>query len=89
MIDMGRINTARQAILDDLRDRAARKDPNVRASDPRDAHRWHGKQPHFWCGAGEMDCPVCKAGRLRYSRAGYNGHIHARCSTPSCVAWME
>lgn len=38
---------------------------------------------------GSMPCPVCKAGALFYSRAGINGHIHARCSTGECVAWME
>ncbi len=39
-------------------------------------------------GGGVMECPVCK-GRLRYSRAASNGHIHARCSTEGCVSWME
>lgn len=38
---------------------------------------------------GEIDCPVCKTGKLRYSQAGYNGHIHAACSTEDCVRWME
>jgi len=39
---------------------------------------------------GTMDCPVCgTAGSLRFSRARYNGHIHAQCQTKSCVAWME
>lgn len=38
---------------------------------------------------GSLPCPICKTGRLHYSRAGYNGHIHARCSTENCVSWME
>jgi len=39
---------------------------------------------------GSMDCPVCgAAGALQFSRAGYNGHIHAGCKTKNCVAWME
>lgn len=38
---------------------------------------------------GAMDCPVCKKGQLRYTRAACNGHIHARCSTEDCVRWME
>lgn len=39
---------------------------------------------------GSIDCPCCgKAGGLHFSRAGYNGHIHARCETPECVSWME
>lgn len=38
----------------------------------------------------EMDCPVCHApASLRFSRAGYNGHIHAACATRGCVSWME
>jgi hypothetical protein len=39
---------------------------------------------------GKIDCPVCgEKGTLAFSRAGYNGHIHARCMTKDCVAWME
>jgi len=40
--------------------------------------------------SGVIDCPVCNSEEsLRYSRAGYNGHIHASCSTEGCVSWME
>ncbi len=39
---------------------------------------------------GRIDCPVCDGKQsLRFSRAGYNGHIHAHCSTEGCVSWME
>lgn len=39
---------------------------------------------------GEIDCPVCEGKKtLRFSRAGYNGHIHAACTTEDCVRWME
>lgn len=38
--------------------------------------------------AGKTACPVCDGGTLAYSVAG-NGHIHAACSTESCVRWME
>ena len=38
---------------------------------------------------GKIKCPVCETGTLSFSRAGYNGHIHAGCSTDSCVRWME
>ena len=39
---------------------------------------------------GVIDCPVCQGIKtLRFSRAGYNGHIHAKCVTSRCVAWME
>lgn len=39
-------------------------------------------------GAGEIDCPVCGK-TLKFTRSGYNGHIHARCETDGCVSWME
>lgn len=40
--------------------------------------------------SGTIDCPVCMAKEsLRFSRAGYNGHIHASCKTDGCVRWME
>lgn len=39
---------------------------------------------------GDIDCPVCGGQKsLRFSRAGYNGHIHAGCTTQNCVRWME
>ena len=39
---------------------------------------------------GVIDCPVCGAVEsLAYSRAGYNGHVHASCKTTGCVSWME
>jgi hypothetical protein len=40
-------------------------------------------------GVGEVPCPVCGAGTIRYSVAGYNGHMHGRCTTKGCVSWME
>jgi hypothetical protein len=40
--------------------------------------------------SGTIDCPVCKTEKsLRFSRAGYNGHIHAHCLKGDCVSWME
>lgn len=40
--------------------------------------------------SGAIDCPVCSGpNSLRFSRAGYNGHIHAACTTEDCVSWME
>ena len=35
-----------------------------------------------------IECPACK-GRLHLSIAAYNGHVHGRCETDGCVAWME
>ncbi len=39
-------------------------------------------------GAGSIDCPIC-GGVLQFSRAGYNGHTHAKCNTEGCVSWKE
>lgn len=38
---------------------------------------------------GQTPCPVCKSGTLHFTRSGFNGHIHAACSTRGCVRWME
>lgn len=38
---------------------------------------------------GEISCPICSTGKLRFSVAKSNGHIWAACSTKSCVRWME
>jgi hypothetical protein len=40
-------------------------------------------------GNGEMPCPVCTDGTLRYSVASYNGHLWGACSTESCVRWIQ
>ena len=36
---------------------------------------------------GEIDCPNCE-GPADWVRA-FNGHIHARCRTPNCSAFMQ
>lgn len=38
--------------------------------------------------SGTLDCPKC-AKPLHWSKAQCNGHVHARCETEECVAWME
>lgn len=38
---------------------------------------------------GDINCPVCKKGKVRYDAAMYNGHIWAKCSTEDCVDWVE
>lgn len=38
---------------------------------------------------GSIPCPICKTGTLHYSRASFNGHIHAACTTTDCTRWME
>jgi len=39
-------------------------------------------------GVSDVACPNCD-GKISYSVAAYNGHMHAACSTKGCVAWME
>lgn len=38
---------------------------------------------------GAIDCPVCGEGKLYFSVARSNGHVHAHCTTRLCVSWME
>jgi hypothetical protein len=45
----------------------------------------HGKDRGY---QGDLPCPCCDGGTLRYSCAS-NGHIHAKCTTPKCISWME
>jgi hypothetical protein len=37
---------------------------------------------------GVIECPACK-GKLHLTHSAYNGHMHGRCETEGCVAWME
>lgn len=46
------------------------------------AHKATGK----W--SGSLECPQCSK-PLHWSKAQCNGHVHARCETEDCVAWME
>lgn len=39
--------------------------------------------------SGEIDCPACGKGKLRFSVARSNGHVHACCTTRLCMQWME
>src|SRR6266702_6689834 len=52
-----------------------------RDADSKKLGRGHG-------GASSMPCPNGCGGTLQYSVAGYNGHMHARCTTPVCLSWM-
>jgi hypothetical protein len=83
-----KIAVARPAILEELKRRFNASPTHDGVIPATQTHRWN-KQTNYFCGAGVMDCPVCKTGKLQYSRATYNGHVHARCSTADCVAWME
>lgn len=37
---------------------------------------------------GVKTCPVCK-GKLHVTHAASNGHVHMRCETENCIAFME
>lgn len=37
---------------------------------------------------GTVTCPVCK-GKLNWIHAARNGHVHGKCETTGCLAWME
>ena len=86
---MDKIKQARDAILQDLKQRFKSGDKTVLPLDKNDEHRWHKPQNNYFAGAGRIGCPVCRKGELRYSRAAYNGHVLATCSTKGCVVWME
>lgn len=84
------VGVAREAILQELRRRwKERPTPDHGITAPSDISRFYQPQTNYFCGQGVMDCPICKTGKLSYSRSTYNGHVHARCSTEGCVAWME
>ena len=38
---------------------------------------------------GSDACPACNSGKIRWSIAGSNGHVHMVCSTKNCIAFME
>lgn len=44
------------------------------------------KRSKTW--GGRIKCPNCD-GTLAWSKARSNGHVHARCSTPDCVSFMQ
>ena len=39
--------------------------------------------------SGEMPCPVCKTGTIKWVRVPYNNHLRMGCSTPACVMMMQ
>ncbi len=86
---MDKIMVAREAILQELRRRWKEGPIPDGVTAPRDISHFHQPQTNYYCGQGEMACPLCKSGKLRYSRNSYNGHVQAACSTPDCVRWVE
>ncbi len=82
------ITVAREAILQELR-RRWKEDRGFGVTAPADITRFHQPQTNYFCGQGSMDCPICRTGKLQYLRSNRNGHVHARCSSPGCVAFDE
>jgi hypothetical protein len=85
---MNQIMVARGAILDELKRRYKSGDRTVKPTQSQSFYDEH-TETNYYSGAGEMSCPVCNKGTLRYSRAAYNGHVHAHCTSGNCVSWME
>ena len=83
------INIARKTILEDLQKRFDAGDKTIRKNESSEGIDDAGEPRNYLSGVGQIDCPVCKSGKLRYTRASYNGHVHAACSTDNCVQWME
>ncbi len=81
---------SRKAIVADLNRRHKSGDSAVTAKACHDDDFSEtGCRSAYVAGRGEIKCPVCERGTLRYSRAACNGHIHAACSTEGCMRWME
>ena len=83
------VMTARMAIIEDLTRRHNGGDKTVKMNS-RSQSKYDDDGPtNYLSGMGEIPCPVCNTGKLRYLRASYNGHVHAECSIKSCVSWVE
>lgn len=39
-------------------------------------------------GFAKDSCPICQS-EITFNISGYNRHMHARCSTPDCLNFME
>lgn len=42
-----------------------------------------------WGKTGELPCPACNSGTVRWTRAAVNGHLWASCSTPHCFGMIQ
>jgi hypothetical protein len=38
---------------------------------------------------GELPCPVCKTGTVRWLRVPRNKHLRMGCTTPECILMMQ
>ncbi len=47
------------------------------------------KHPEKEDAQGEIDCPACRDGKIKYTVSGYNGHVWAKCTTPDCIRFIQ
>jgi len=38
---------------------------------------------------GELPCPVCKTGTIKWVRVPTNRHLRVGCSTPECIMMIQ
>lgn len=62
---------------------------NILPKIPGSADRNNASDRATWGTQGVFDCPACKEGKVRWSRARVNGHVWAACSTPNCFTVMQ
>jgi len=39
--------------------------------------------------SGEIACPLCEVGTVRFVVNGFNGHTRGYCGTRGCLRWVE
>lgn len=83
------IARARKAIVAELGRRAAAKDQFVIVPADEYLKNWIKPQVNYFAGFGNMACPICRTGKLGYTRSAFNGQMHAGCETKNCVKWIE
>ena len=47
------------------------------------------RDKEYWGKTGELVCPACETGTVRWTRAPNNGHLWASCSTPNCFGVIQ
>lgn len=81
--------TTHEQAVQEAQDCIARSSRTMKVMNAAHEHAKAAKLGKGHGGRGEMPCPLECGGILHYSVASYNGHMHAKCSTENCVAWME
>lgn len=87
--EIRRLTTVHVAIVSDLDRRHKAGDTEVKMNPCCESEYDEDGPKNFVSGSGKMECPICKTGTRVYSRAAYNGHVHTKCTTTDCVAFMQ